>query len=92
MFRDVRSRLAHILLEVAADLSEKDGEALVLQVDFTQADLATLVGATRQTINACMRELEDEGVVGRQGRRLSLLHPERLRTLARDGESPSSEP
>ncbi|MDJ0851674.1 MAG: Crp/Fnr family transcriptional regulator [Myxococcota bacterium] len=87
VFRDVRSRLAHILLEVAADLSEKDGEALVLQVDFTQADLATLVGATRQTINACMRELEDEGVVGRQGRRLSLLRPERLRTLARDGES-----
>lgn len=84
VFRDVRSRLAHILLEVGTDLGEKDGDAVVLQVDFTQADFATLVGATRQTINACMRELEDDGIVGRRGRRLALLAPDRLRAIARN--------
>jgi CRP/FNR family cyclic AMP-dependent transcriptional regulator len=86
VFRDVRSRLANILLELGEDLGERDGDATVLRVELTQAELATLVGSTRQTVNANLRELESEGIVGRRGRRLAILRCDELRTISRDGE------
>lgn len=86
VFRDVRSRVAHILLELGEDLGEQVGSATVLRMELTQAELATLVGSTRQTVNANLRELEEEGIVARRGRRLAILRSEALREIARAGE------
>ena len=85
VFRDVRSRLAHILLELAEDLGEPDGGATVLRVELTQAELATLVGSTRQTVNANLRDLETEGITGRRGRRIAILQPQALEAISKDG-------
>jgi len=82
VFRDVRSRVAHMLLELAEDFGEPEGEAILLQIALTQAELATLVGSTRQTVNASLRELEAEGLIGRRGARLLLLQTEGLRRAA----------
>ena len=54
----------------------------MIDVDFTQGELATLVGSTRQTINSNLREFEREGWVGYKGRRLVLLRAEALREVA----------
>ena len=86
-FRDVRSRLAHILLELGEDLGRQEGDSTVLQIEFTQAELATLVGSTRQTVNPQLRELELEGVLGRKERRIVILRPEALREIARDRDA-----
>jgi DNA-binding GntR family transcriptional regulator len=48
----------------------------------TQSELATLVGSTRQTVNATLRELETEGLIGRQQRRVVLQRPEELRRVS----------
>lgn len=82
VFRDVRSRVAHMLLELANDFGEPEGEGILLQLVLTQAELATLVGSTRQTVNASLRELEAEGLVGRKGTRLVVLRPDALRRAA----------
>ena len=87
VFRDVRARLAHILLELAEDLGQKQGGAIVLQIEFTQAELATLVGSTRQTVNVQLREFEIEGILSRRQRRIAILSPEKLRNIARGGEA-----
>jgi CRP/FNR family cyclic AMP-dependent transcriptional regulator len=79
VFRDVRSRVAHMLLELADDFGEPDGEGILLQLTLTQAELASLVGSTRQTVNASLRELEAEGLIGRKGARLVVLRPDALR-------------
>jgi CRP-like cAMP-binding protein len=82
VFRDVRSRVAHMLLELAEDFGDPDGDGILLQLALTQAELATLVGSTRQTVNASLRELEAEGLIGRKGARLLVLRPEALRRAA----------
>jgi len=82
VFRDVRSRLAHILLELGASLGERRDGRTVIGADLTQAELATLIGSTRQTVNATLRALEAQGIVGRDGRRLALLDPEALQGIA----------
>lgn len=71
--RDVRTRLSEALVELAEDFGEPGEDARVIPVSLTQAELATLVGSTRQTVNACLRELEEAGAIARRGRRLQVL-------------------
>lgn len=83
VFRDVRARVAHILLELAEDFGKQDDGHRELLVEFTQAELATLVGSTRQTVNESLRSLEESGLIARNGRRLVLVKPDELRQATR---------
>ena len=83
VFRDVRARVAHMLLQLASDFGEEEGDGMALEIDITQAELATLVGATRQSVNACLRELEEAGLLEKRGRHLFLA---KLRELGRASE------
>jgi CRP/FNR family cyclic AMP-dependent transcriptional regulator len=82
VFRDVRSRVAHILLELAEDFGRREDGGTVIESPPTQSELATLVGSTRQTVNATLRELETLGLIARGPGRLHLCRPEDLRLLA----------
>jgi CRP-like cAMP-binding protein len=84
VFLDARTRLARILLELACDLGvSSDGDA-VIDAELTQSELATLVGATRQTVNASLGELIHDGLVERDGKRLRIPNVERLRQSLQD--------
>jgi CRP-like cAMP-binding protein len=83
VFRDVRSRVIMILLELAANFGqEREDGGCLLDVQITQAELATLVGSTRQSVNASLGELSQQGLIGREGRRLVIFKPEELRQEA----------
>ena len=81
VFRPVPSRLACILLELAEDFGRREKDYLLLDLQISQQELATLIGASRQAVNASLRELQRDGVVRREGRRLALLRPIALRRL-----------
>lgn len=81
VFRNVRTRVARMLGELAADFGQTENGHRVIDIPITQSELATLVGATRQTVNQTLRELSAEGLIGRDNRRIVLLRPERLREL-----------
>ena len=83
VFRDVRSRVADILLELGEDFGVEEAGGLLIDLPVTQAELATLVGSTRQSVNVSLRELESEGLIGRKKRCFILLKPEALRAAAR---------
>jgi CRP-like cAMP-binding protein len=86
VFRDVRSRLIMILLELAKNFGQKreDGSVL-LDVHITQAEIATLVGSTRQSVNVGFGELAEHGLVAREGRQLTILKPDELRREVHPG-------
>ena len=79
VFRSVPSRVAGILLELAEDLGRREAHALVIELAISQEEMATLVGASRQAVNASLRGLEREGVIRRERRRLVLLDVDALR-------------
>jgi len=83
VFRDVRSRIAHMLLELSEDFGRKRDSHIVLDLELTQSELATLVGSARQTVNAALKELESEGVIDREGRRIVLVKLQELDRIAR---------
>lgn len=94
-FRDVRARLARILLELAEDFGRSAGAGggTLIDLPLSQTDLGTLIGASRQSVNARLRALQAKGLIGRSGRRLVLLESERLRQLgeaAEVGEAPTT--
>jgi CRP-like cAMP-binding protein len=79
VFLDLAGRVARHLL----DHADADG---YVETEGTQADLADLLGASRQSVNQALRALEREGIVTRRGRRTVVARPEDLR--ARAGEPP----
>jgi CRP-like cAMP-binding protein len=79
VFRSLRSRMASILLELAEDFSRQEGDEVVIDLPLSQQDLATLVGATRQSVNACLRALRAARLVAYRKRRFALLDPDALR-------------
>ncbi len=82
VFRCVRSRVASILLELAQDFGVRGEGEIELDLELTQAELATLVGTTRQSVNESLQELSDEGLIERRKRRIVLRHPEALANVA----------
>jgi CRP-like cAMP-binding protein len=95
--RPVRNRLARALTELARDLGSRHGEHVAIDVPITQSEIATLIGATRQTVNEALGELTRDGLLARDRRRLVLLAPERLaaaidaRSEPKSGEAPAAQ-
>ena len=88
--RDLRSRVCLMLLELAEDFGrEADGEVLI-DLPLSQHDLATLVGASRQSVNECLRELRAARQIATRKRRFALLDPAELRREA-EREASASE-
>jgi CRP-like cAMP-binding protein len=61
--RSVTERLAHLLLHLVDTYGVKDPEGILIGAAFTHADLAHMVGATRQWITISLKRLQDQGVV-----------------------------
>lgn len=86
VFRDVRSRIARVLQELAEDLGRALEDGAPAEVPLSQAELATLVGASRQTVNSTLHDLEKDGLIELGRRRIVVLRPEAL-LLAVGGEA-----
>ena len=81
VFGDARSRLAAVLLELVEDFGRRDGDRYVIDLGLSQGELATSIGATRQTVNAAMSGFKEDGVLRADGRRTEILDIERLRRI-----------
>ncbi|MHB8380913.1 MAG: Crp/Fnr family transcriptional regulator [Candidatus Binataceae bacterium] len=77
----LRERLAGALIELATKFGVRDSRGTLLTLKLTHADLAELVGASRQRITEQLIEFERDGIILREGRRLIIV-PEKLYQIA----------
>lgn len=77
-FLDVHGRLARALLELA-DRYGVAGEGVEIDLDLTQAELATMIGATRERVNRALAVFRAQGLVVLRGRKIVLRDAQRLR-------------
>lgn len=77
-FMDVHARLARTLLEMA-DRYGVQRNGVEIDFDITQADLATMVGATRERVNRALATFRAQGLVELRGKKIVLLDTARLR-------------
>jgi CRP/FNR family cyclic AMP-dependent transcriptional regulator len=61
--RSITERLANLLLHLADLYGVKDPDGILIGAAFTHADLAHMVGATRQWVTISLRRLQDRDVL-----------------------------
>jgi CRP/FNR family transcriptional regulator/CRP/FNR family cyclic AMP-dependent transcriptional regulator len=79
VFLDVPARLAKRLLELAQDYGGDGAEGTEIGLKLTQADLAAMVGATRESINKHLSAFRARGVLDVRRGRIIIRRPEDLR-------------
>lgn len=81
--RDAKSRLAHILCELAVRLDALGlAEDMGYHLPMTQAELADALGLTPVHLNRVIRSLETDGLINRSKREISFPDWERMRDMA----------
>ncbi len=76
--KDVRTRLAHTLAELARDFGLVEKRRVRIDLRLTQSDLAQLVGSTRETTSTVFNEFRRQGLVDSEGKTVWVLDPDAL--------------
>lgn len=85
--RSVTERLAHLLVHLVDAYGVPEQRGVLISSTFTHADLAHMVGATRQWVTISLKRLAEQGVLESHRGRLLILRPQALRRMQEDGEA-----
>jgi CRP/FNR family transcriptional regulator len=77
-FRDVRGRIAAMLLRLAGDYGAASPEGVVINIDLTHQDIGSLVNASRVMVTKILGSLRQEGIIDTRGQRIILLNMDKL--------------
>lgn len=78
VFNDLYGRVAAKLLELARSQGVRTEVGIEIDMKLTQRELASLVGATRESVNKIMAFYRQSGQVTVRGQRIAILAPEAL--------------
>ena len=78
IFLDVPGRLAKKILELAETYGRETPEGTVIGLRLTQQELATMVGATRESVNKHLRAYRSRGYIEIDRQRIVVLRPKEL--------------
>lgn len=78
---DLEARLARLLVKLAADYGRSVDGGTRIDIRLSQRDIATLVAASRESVNKQLSHWRDEGVLAMEGGHLVLRQPSALAEL-----------
>ena len=78
LFCSVRQRVVALMLELLETHGKIDGAAWEIDLPLSHQDLASLIGATRETVTLTLGQLQHEKLIRVQRRRLTVLDRPRL--------------
>jgi CRP-like cAMP-binding protein len=82
VFMGLEGRLAKLILQLAEEHGEKAPQGRRIAIKLSQGELATLVAATRESVNKQLRAWTDLGLVAQERGYIVLRDEESLRMLA----------
>ena len=78
LHREVSTRLATLLLNLGERFGEQDGVGTLLNMRLTHQDLANMIASTREAVSKVMSELQREGSIKVENRKIILVDKEAL--------------
>jgi CRP/FNR family transcriptional regulator len=78
-FHDVPARLSAVLVRLAEAYGEPHPQGRRVMLRFTHHDLASMIGATRETVTSVLTRLRDEGKIVIEDRHIIIPDLDRLR-------------
>jgi len=79
IFLDVAGRLAKKLLELSNTYGREVPSGIAIDMRLTQQELATMVGATRESVNKHLRSYRSRGIIDVSQQRIVIRKPDELR-------------
>ncbi|WP_031337768.1 Crp/Fnr family transcriptional regulator [Rhodopseudomonas sp. B29] len=79
--RSITQRLAHLLLQLVELYGVDDADGKVIAVAFTHADIAHLVGATRQWVTISLRRMQEKNIVQTRRSQIVVCRPDILEEM-----------
>ncbi|MCI0704015.1 MAG: Crp/Fnr family transcriptional regulator [Planctomycetia bacterium] len=89
LFLPSRDRLVRTLVELVEAHGERTGDQYTIRFPLSHQDFASLIGVTRETVTLTLGQLQAEGLVTIERRRVIVLDLDRLR---QNGDGPSDPP
>lgn len=83
VFRTVPARLASLLLRLAEAYGTPNGRGLRLTLRLTHRDIASMIGATRETVTSTLSLFRDAGLIDVDQRHIIVRDPEGLGRISR---------
>ena len=84
--RSITQRLAHLLLHLIELYGVKDPEGKLIAAAFTHADLAHMVGATRQWVTISLKRMQEKDIVRTTQSQIIVCRPDMLEEMRGSGE------
>lgn len=79
--KSAQARIAHTLLDLAADYGVPDSKGVLIPLRLNQTDLGNLVGLARETVNVVLQEFKQRGLVEADRRAIRINDPARFRSV-----------
>lgn len=83
IFTDVPGRVAKQLLDLAKRFGRPEGDALRVDHDLTQEEIAQLVGSSRETVNKALADFAQRGWIRQQAKTIFITDAARLAKRAK---------
>jgi len=79
--RSITQRLAHLLLHLVELYGVEDADGRVIAAAFTHADIAHMVGATRQWVTISLKRMQEKGIVLTKRSQIVVWRPDVLEEM-----------
>jgi CRP-like cAMP-binding protein len=81
VFRDVTSKLAELLLNLAEEYGVEDSRGTLVALKITHQELANLIGSTRETVSLTLSTFKKKKLICTEGRKVIISDAESLKAL-----------
>lgn len=79
--KNLRGRIAYCLMEFSEGIYRKD----VFDLPVSRKEIAELIGMTTENVIRILSEFRRDGIIGMQGKTITILNPELLRAIEKNG-------
>lgn len=81
LFRSAHARLAALFLDLSQSFGVRDSRGVIINLKLTHREIASLIGATRETVSFAILDLRRDNLIQTEGKRVIILDDAGLRTL-----------
>ncbi len=83
LFKTAHARLANLFLDLKPRFGVRDARGTILNLKLTHREMASLIGASRETVSFAILDLRKDGLILTEDKRVVLLDEDRLQALAK---------
>jgi CRP/FNR family transcriptional regulator, cyclic AMP receptor protein len=83
LFKTAHARLAGLFLDLVPEFGVRDSRGVIVNLKLTHREMASLIGATRETVSFAILDMRRDGLIQTESKRVIIADEEALAKVAR---------